>query len=255
MSLLAATKAQECVCSCARDNFLKVRDIKLICIGCCCLLGISFAGLSSYLVYKIYRLNKKLDEFESRLENFGVELDLIDEYNDQLFEFYSKDDENDLNDKEETVTVKYDHIPRSLERKRSIDINNLKSCLNKPLNKSSKCVSFESDLDNLSYETPSSSPERAQNEIDDSIDNKYIEQYNFSESYDSLKRISDNKKRLYESDQNNLNKLIGYLRTIYCLAEKENDHEIKKSLTNEAYLLAKKSVELNPKLYLSHKWY
>jgi hypothetical protein len=245
---------QECVCGCARENFLKVRNMKLICIGCCCLLGIGFAGLSSYFVYKIYKLNKKLDEFESKLENFGVELNLIDEYNDQLFEFYSKEDENVSDDEKENETIKHNHVSRSLERKRSIDVNNLKSCLNKPLNKSSKCVSFESDLDNLSYETPSSSPERSQDEIDDSIDNKYIEQYNFTETYDSLKRISENKKSLYESDPNNLNNLIGYLRTVYCLAEKENDYEIKKNLANEAYMLAKKCVDLNSNIYLSHKW-
>jgi hypothetical protein len=260
-SLLSVTTAnsavQECVCGCARDNFLRVRDIKIICIGCFCLLGIGFAGLSSYFVYKIYKLNKKLDEFESKLENFGVELNLMDEYNDQLFEFYSNDSEQDSNDEkeEEKESVKHSHVSRSLERKRSIDVKNLKSCLNKPLTKSSKCVSFESDLDNLSYETPCSSPERVQDEIDDSIDNKYIEQYNFNESIDSLKCISDDKKKLYESDSNNFNNLIGYLRTVYCLAEKESDYEIKKTLASEAYKLAKKCVELNSKLYLSHKWY
>ncbi len=202
------------------------------------MLGIGIASLSGYVICKIYKLNQKLDEFEEKIERLNMELNMIDEYSDRLYESEKTSPESGDESDED---FKHDHVSRSMLRtvgKRS----SLK-----------KCVSFESDLDNLGYETPSTSPERRQ-QLDDSIDNKFIEQYNIVESLDSLRLISEEKRSLYEKDPDNFNSMIGYLRTLYCLAEKETETETKKSLALEAYNLGKRCIELNPDMYLSHKW-
>lgn len=237
-------------------------------------------GLVGYVVYKLKRLDQKLDELESKLERISAEMNLIDEFNDQLLDYCQKNDnENDNNedgdDKKEdedyllngylnqrigSNSVKVEHLSRNMERSRNSlsSQDQIKLAKMRPATKK-KCVSFESDLDNLSYETPSTSPERQslndeQEVVDDSIDNAFIERYNFVETLSNLERIVVEKRSEYEQEPGNINRAISYLRTIYCMGERKCHGEEKKKLALEAYELATKCLQLNEHMYLSHKW-
>jgi hypothetical protein len=56
-------------------------------------------------------------------------------------------------------------------------------------------------------------------------------------------------------DETNQLKLIEYIKSLYFLADKEQNAEAKKELQFKAHSLAKKCLDVYPDSYLSHKWY
>jgi hypothetical protein len=70
----------ECL-TCAANSLsvLRLRKLNIICIACCCILGVGTVSISSYFVYKLWRLNKKLANLEADIKTLAAHFNLLEE--------------------------------------------------------------------------------------------------------------------------------------------------------------------------------
>lgn len=118
--LVASSPTTVAECACCAANTLaivKLRKLNTICIACCCLLGIGTISVSTYFVYKLWKLNKKLNDLESDMKSLAAQFDLLDEIDEgeeeENLEHLLSEDEDVENEDDEEENVKLDSfMPR-----------------------------------------------------------------------------------------------------------------------------------------------
>lgn len=260
---VAALKEEVCA-HCVAKVTPALRNMKhwhAICVSSCILLSLGVTGLSSYLLYKLYKLSRKLIDLEEQLRALNIQLDLIDDFVDEksLLERGGEKNnpKNEIPDNGESNDTKPISI---LSRKKSVSFGSM--------------ASLDGD-----YETPSTSP------IDNNMftmipssssssqrvareDNSRIEQLNFDESHASLTQIYNEKFRLQESTgTDTVLEKIDLARVAYFCGEKESkDSSLKRKFHMEAFDLIRECLNLVATTtmksndddcldYLVHKWF
>jgi hypothetical protein len=193
ISNLVSTSA-DCVCCAANKlSILHLKRLNTICLTCCCILGIGTASLTTYFLYKFWKLKKHFSELETKIESLTIQLNLVDDFNDGL------DLVNYLQD--EKLASSNEHVSRYVQFSQDmLDEQTVQqACPEQQANnkrkrsKLKKIVSFESDTESR-FVTPDSSPERTASYDD----NKSLDSI-LSESLSSLNRIVFDYQLAYEN--------------------------------------------------------
>lgn len=221
MSSIATTLANSVECACCAANsmsLIKLRKLNAICIGCLSVLAIGSATFSAYFMYKIWKYQKKLAYLERKFDSLKLNItddntaseDETDEESQESLDDQLEDEETESSStaSEFVATVPISHKFNSTKTE-SVQIKS------KVLNDRSRLVISPVSCDEIdvNYETPLGSPDRSYNFLNNiqiKKENK-IESANFqqaddnkcldliiSESYESLKQITSNRRKIYE---------------------------------------------------------
>jgi len=192
ISNIVSTSA-DCVCCAANKlSIVNLKRLNTICLTCCCILGVGTASLTTYFLYKFWKLRKHFNDLESKIESLTIQLNLVDDLNDGL----------DLVSylQEENLATSNEHVSRFVQFSQDVlDQQTVQQTCppqTKNKNKRSKLkknVSFESDTESR-FVTPDSSPERTAYYDD----NKSLDAL-LSESVNSLNRILFDYQLAYEN--------------------------------------------------------
>jgi hypothetical protein len=273
-------------------SIARMNKVDKICIGCCCLIGIS--GLT-FAIYKYISLNNRMNELERRVEKISSQLNLVDESDIEeqsiesdlefengspetrpiLEEESSKTKKNNRFVKFDSESVRVDKTKHShinpVDRNASLDTIT-KSTSNQSLDKRTIANNQEpqknilkkqwSSSSSLVFRTPDSSPERqsSSEKVNNQTtcfaidDNQSLDLY-LSQNYENKKLTNALKQLEYEQDKENLNICIDYIKTLYALSENELDLNVKKSLQYKAFNISKDCIENFDQCWLAHKWY
>jgi hypothetical protein len=242
MSTIATALANSAECMCCAANsisIVKLKKINAICIGCLSLVAIGSATFSTYLMYKIWKYQKKLAYLEKKIESlkFNITEDNTDEVaqeqlSDILEEDESEDDdilktndadddtnveepsssleeEEDDGDDDSSTTSDYDTVEKSKRNAKSniLQIKNTNARL-------SVSPQIESS-DDIAFETPVGSPDQRAlqflNKIEMKIESESNEESNMQlddnkcmdlikcESYEEVLKINQKRKEMYET--------------------------------------------------------
>ena len=278
---LASLKPVDCACSAANGLLVvKLRKLNVIFIACCCILGVGTVSMSSYFIYKLWRLNKKLANLETNVKILAAHLNLLEgevtSDRETEEEEEEKKTEDEISQTKQRVTRKASRSSSSVSSASDIIAGHKSRMINKIQTEQAICRRFkdaasikslESESD-LTYRTPATSPDRfsTQSPISFAIKtsteslaeiSKYMDDTDryLLASDESLKKMCEENELELRLDESDHLKIIEYIKSLYYRAEREINAEAKKEIQFKTFDLAKRCLDVYPDSYLSHKWY
>jgi hypothetical protein len=281
--MFLVTQCKSCDSSLIRFKLFNKFEIdKTFLFGLTC--GISVSA-SAYLFYKLWKFNKNLsnsidniNKLSQKFEYIILDLTHIDESRiGNTEKLLTKRDINNNNNNAATRTI----------RKASSKLSLLSTDEATPTRLKAKSISVASNASLSDYfETPLTSPQGSSNEDDseydsddqfkDPIEDDLISVKSFKplksvlknrklddnilvllqQSNEYLSELVEKNENEYKNDEENVDKLIEYLKSLFALAERtDGNYNFIKETHFKCRELSKKSVELNSKIYITHKWY
>jgi hypothetical protein len=187
----------ECLgCAASTLSVVRLRKLNAICIACCYILGVGTVSVSSYFIYKLWKLNKKMADLEQDIRTLAAHFNLLNVEEEDLDQEVEETENDDDDDDESEVDGKKSAKNASRRSSSSLSIisstasdiivshasralNKLKasSAIRKRFAKEqdnfvvtaaspesqsriASPTSYASESDLLSYRTPATSPDR-----------------------------------------------------------------------------------------------